>query len=127
MELETKRILCDPSESGVYIIPIRNLYISILNLWSEFVFLSQAGEITDKKLIRRYVSVFKEDLQRARDNGVAPIPSQELQEFMKEWNISSFYLGINRRKFHQVILYNFEADIVYSILMLNKPLMEGAG
>ena len=88
MELETKKTLSDPSESGVYIVPIRDLYVRILNQWSEFVFLSQAGEITDKKLIQRYVSVFEEDLQRARDNGVTTLPSQELQKFMKEWNIS---------------------------------------
>ena len=88
MELETKKTLSDPSESGVYIVPIRDLYVRILNQWSEFVFLSQAGEITDKKLIQRYVTVFEEDLQRARDNGVTTLPSQELQKFMKEWNIS---------------------------------------
>ena len=58
ISLETKKTLSDTSESGAYIVPIRDQ-------WSEFVFLSKAGEITDKKLIQRYISVFKEDLQRA--------------------------------------------------------------
>lgn len=91
-ELEKRRLDAenkqdsDKENAGSYRAEINDAYMYIVNQWDEFFFQIDSKRITNKKLICQYLSLYKEDVRRAKEHIYIDF-DQRIINLMEKWKL----------------------------------------